>query len=155
MATLIHKFHTSRPTQNCRHFPDDIFKCIFLYENVWIAIKISPKIVSGSLIINIPALVQIMAWHRPCFKFHVSDSTPPVIPRTIGQINLCKFGPNIQELMVTWFALECGKILISHFFKAAVHSRHVLSDKPYYRSRHDKAWWITPGRFLVKRRELY
>ena len=27
-------FNTLRPRQNGRHFPDDIFKCIFLYENV-------------------------------------------------------------------------------------------------------------------------
>ena len=29
-----------RPGQNGRHFTDDIFKCIFLNENVWIAIKV-------------------------------------------------------------------------------------------------------------------
>ena len=27
-------FNTLRPRQNGRHFPDDIFKCIFLDENV-------------------------------------------------------------------------------------------------------------------------
>ena len=32
--------NTLRPRQNGRHFPDDIFKCIFLNENVWISIKI-------------------------------------------------------------------------------------------------------------------
>ena len=31
--------------QNGRYFADDIFKCIFLYENVWIPIKISMKFV--------------------------------------------------------------------------------------------------------------
>ena len=31
--------------QNGRHFADDIFKCIFLNENVWIPIKISMKFV--------------------------------------------------------------------------------------------------------------
>ena len=45
-------------------FPDDIFKCIFLFENVWIWIKISLKFVPKVRIINIPALVQIMAWRR-------------------------------------------------------------------------------------------
>ena len=44
---------------------DDIFKCIFLYENVWISIKISLKFVPMGPIINIPALVQIMACRRP------------------------------------------------------------------------------------------
>ena len=45
-------------------FPDDIFKCIFLNENVWISIKISLKFVPKGPINNIPALVQIMAWRR-------------------------------------------------------------------------------------------
>ena len=53
------------PRQNGRHFPDAIFKCIFLNENVWISLKISLKFVPKGPINNIPALVQIMAWHRP------------------------------------------------------------------------------------------
>ena len=57
--------NTLRPRQNGRHFPDDIFKCIFLKENVWILIKISIKFVPKGPINNIPALVQIMAWRRP------------------------------------------------------------------------------------------
>ena len=36
------------PRQNGRHFPDDIFKCILLYENVHIShkssVKIAPKV---------------------------------------------------------------------------------------------------------------
>ena len=56
--------NTLRPRQNGRHFPDDIFKRIFLNENVRISIKISPKFVpKGPISIN-PALVQIMAWCR-------------------------------------------------------------------------------------------
>ena len=51
--------------QNCRNFADDIFKCIFLNENVWIAIKISLKFVPKIRINNITALVQKMAWRRP------------------------------------------------------------------------------------------
>ena len=51
--------------QNGRPFPDDILKCIFLNENVWILIKISLKFVLKGPISNIPALVQIMAWRRP------------------------------------------------------------------------------------------
>ena len=56
--------NTLRPRQNGRHFPDDIFKCIFLNENVWIPIQISLKFVPMGPINNIPALVQIMAWRR-------------------------------------------------------------------------------------------
>ena len=62
------KFNTLRPRQNGRHFPDDIFKWIFLNENVWISIKISLEFVPRGLINNIPALVQIMAWRRPADK---------------------------------------------------------------------------------------
>ena len=51
--------------KNGRHFTDDIFKRIFFNENVWIWIKVSLQFVPMSPINNIPALVQIMAWHRP------------------------------------------------------------------------------------------
>ena len=54
-----------RLRQDGHHFPDDIFKLIFLNENVWISIRISPKFVPKCPINNIPALVQIMAWRRP------------------------------------------------------------------------------------------
>ena len=50
---------------NGRHFPDDMFKCIFLNENVFISIKISLKFVPKGSINNIPSLVQVMAWRRP------------------------------------------------------------------------------------------
>ena len=57
--------NTLRPRRNRRHFADDIFKCIFLNENVWIPIKILLKFIPKGRINNIPALVQIMAWRRP------------------------------------------------------------------------------------------
>ena len=67
--------------QNGRHFADNIFKLIFLDVNVWILINIQLKCVHVWILINIslkcvpkgqikkklniPALVQIMAWHLP------------------------------------------------------------------------------------------
>ena len=48
-----HILNTLRPRQNGRHFTDDIFKCIFLYENIWISLKFVPK----DPVNNIPALV--------------------------------------------------------------------------------------------------
>ena len=59
---------TLGPRQNGRHFPDAIFKWIFLNENVWISIKISFNFVPMDLIKNIPALGQIMAGCRRCDK---------------------------------------------------------------------------------------
>ena len=56
---------TLRPRQNNRYFPDDIFKCIFLNENLWIWLKISLNFVPKVRISNIPALVHLMAWRRP------------------------------------------------------------------------------------------
>ena len=57
--------NTLKPRRYGRHFPDYIFKWIFLYENLWIPIEISLKFVPRGPSYNIPALVQIMAWRRP------------------------------------------------------------------------------------------
>ena len=62
---LLLSLNTLRPRQNGRPSADDIFKCIFLNENVWIPIKISLKFVPKGPINNIPAMVQIIAWRRP------------------------------------------------------------------------------------------
>ena len=54
-----------RPKQNGLLFPDDIFKCIFWNQNVWISLKSSLKFVPKVRINNIPAFVPVMAWRRP------------------------------------------------------------------------------------------
>ena len=71
-SSLTHKYstwgrwvNTLRPRQNGRHFPDDIFKCIFLNENISFSITFSLKFVPRDPINNIPALVPIMTWRRP------------------------------------------------------------------------------------------
>ena len=64
-VTWHHGVNTLRPRRNGRYFADDIFKRIFVNENIWIPIKISLKFVPRSSINNNPALVQIMAWRRP------------------------------------------------------------------------------------------
>ena len=65
MASEITVINTLRPRQNGRHFARDTFKHIFLNENVCTSIDISLKFVAKGPNNNIPALVQIMAWHRP------------------------------------------------------------------------------------------
>ena len=47
--------NTLRPRQNGRHVPDDIFKSIFLNENIWVLLKISPKFVPKVRIYTIAA----------------------------------------------------------------------------------------------------
>ena len=56
--------NTLRPKQTVRHFPDDIFKCIFLDENIRVLLKISLTIVTKVRHNNTLTLVQIIAWLR-------------------------------------------------------------------------------------------
>ena len=42
---MVANFNTLRPRHNRRNFADDIFKCIFLNENVWIPTKVPLKFV--------------------------------------------------------------------------------------------------------------
>ena len=60
--------NTLRLRQDGRYLTDYIFKRIFLNENVKISIDISQNFVPNGPINNIPALVQIMAWHWPGAK---------------------------------------------------------------------------------------
>ena len=64
VTTTLLALNTSRPRQDGRLFANDILKCIFLNENVSIAISVSLKFVWGP-VNNIPTLAQIMAWRRP------------------------------------------------------------------------------------------
>ena len=83
--------NTLRPRQNGRHFPDDIFKCIFLNENAWLLVKISPKFVPKFPMNNIPALVQIMASRRPGAK-------PLSEPTTVSLLmNICVTWPQLVK----------------------------------------------------------
>ena len=60
--TRPHSVNTLRSRQSGQHFAENIFKCIFLNENM---INISRKFVPKGQISNILVLVQIMAWCWP------------------------------------------------------------------------------------------
>ena len=88
--------NTLRPRQNGCHFPD-IFKYTFLNGNVWISTTISLDFVPKGPINNIPALVQIMAWHWPGNKplsepmivillMHVCVTQPQWVKHNPGQV---------------------------------------------------------------------
>ena len=108
-----HDVNTLRPRHNGRHFADDIFKCFFLNENVWIPIKFSLKFVPKVPINIIPALVRIMAWRRPgdkplsepmmvCLLTHICVTRPQWVK--LGQMTtrkskeLCKEIDQILQL---------------------------------------------------------
>ena len=88
-------FNTLRPRQNGRHFADEIFKRIFLNENVEISIKISLKFVPKGRINNIPTLVQVMAWRRPGDK----PLTEPMVVRLLT--NICVTRP---QWVTSWMS---------------------------------------------------
>ena len=62
---LIMSVNILRPKQDGRYFVDDVLKCIFLNENVWISFKMSLNCVPNGPINNITVLIQLMAWRRP------------------------------------------------------------------------------------------
>ena len=98
--------NTLKPRPNRRHFADDIFKCIFLNQNVWIPIKVSMKFVPKGPINNIPALVQIMAWRPPGDKplsepMMVSLTTHICVtwPQWVNSILHSRFEYTLDQLM--------------------------------------------------------
>ena len=106
---------TLRPRQNGRHFTDDIFKCIFMNENVWFPIKISLKFVPKGLIKNILALVPIMAWRRQGNKplsepMMVRLSTHICIPRPQWVKPLVQFESYWTILNTNVMALRLSEI---------------------------------------------
>ena len=76
------RINTLGSRQNGRHFADDVFKCIFLNENVWISLRISLNFVRKVPINNIPTLVQIMAWRRSGAK----PLSEPMMVRLLTQM---------------------------------------------------------------------
>ena len=107
-------FNTLMPRQNGRHFADDIFKCIFLNENLWIPLKISLTFIPKGPINNIPILVQVMAWRRPGDK----PLSEPMVVNLLAHI--CVTRPqwvkgNPQEAVIQsfhdFFVISWNKLL--------------------------------------------
>ena len=88
--------NTLRPRQNRRHFADDIFKCIFLNENVWITVEISLKFVPKGPINNMATLVQKMAWCRPGDK----PLSEPMLVSLPTHISVTR--PQWVKIIVNW-----------------------------------------------------
>ena len=101
--------NTLRPRQDGQDSPDDIFKCIFLNENVLISVKISLKCVHKGPINNIPALVQIMAWCQPGNK-------PLSEPMMVSLMMLIYGSLGLNELThwPQWSVVIISKVLFSN-----------------------------------------
>ena len=79
--------NTLRPRQNDRHFPDDIFKRIFLMK----------MFVPRGPIHNIPTLVQVMAWRR------LGD-------KPLSEPMMVRIPTHIYVTRPQWVKVECLKM---------------------------------------------
>ena len=106
LSTLL---NTLRLRQNCRHFPDNIFKPIFLNENIWILIKISLKFDPKGPINSIPALVEIMAWCQTGEKPLSEPIIPPGKSSVVGGLKWWLSqgvnGPSTGRLRFGWSSI--------------------------------------------------
>ena len=102
--------NTLRPRQNGCHFADDMFKCIFLNENVWIPIEISLKFVPKGSINNNLALFQIMAWRRPGDK---PLSEPMMVS---SPTHICVTRPQWVNYLYSWLISLTTFINIIHHY---------------------------------------
>ena len=103
---IMASFNTVKPIYDGHHFPDDILKCIFLNENVWISLTISLKCVRKFRINNIPPLVQIMAWRRPGDK-------PLSGPMMVSLLtHICVTRPQCVNCLISGNFTNTGAILL-------------------------------------------
>ena len=112
---------------------DDIFKCIFLNENVWILLKISLKFVPEVQINNIPALVQIMAWRRPGDK----PLSEPILVRLLTHIYASLGLSDLNFVMLKLFVID--KILLAFYIISLLDLVLVIESFPGWRVRDDNA----------------
>ena len=141
-GVLQQMINTLRPRQNGHHFPDDIFKCIFLNENAWISIKISVKFVPKGPIIKIPAMVWITAWGRSGDKplsepmmvsllTHICVTRPQWVKSQCVAMHVCNgICVNIQYKMYEYKDNLYGPFLKTNMDKTLIPtwiSNHILS----------------------------
>ena len=111
--------NTLRPRRNEQHFADDIFKHIFFNENVGILIKISLKFVRKGPISNIPALVQIMAWHcsgnEPLSELMMISLPMHISVRGLNELNnwVSWWCCSLETLYLCIKLFKCNKYLVS------------------------------------------
>ena len=93
-----------------------MFKCIFLNENVWIPIEISPNFVPNGSINNNPTLFQIMAWRRPGDK----PLSEPMMVNSLTHI--CVIRPQwVKDKMVLFVFNTWLRFIISTNLRWGIH----------------------------------
>ena len=79
---------------------------LVLNESIWISIEISLKFVPKGPINNIPALVQIMAWHRPGDK----PLSEPMLVCLL--MHLCVTRPQWVNILLSMKTISCHQSLL-------------------------------------------
>ena len=123
------------------HFTDNIFKCIFLNENVWIVIKISLKIVPEGPINNIPELDQIMASLRPCNR-PLSESK---MVRLLT--NICVTRP--QWVISLTYTLSIGHQGEMLHFQGPIQKKHFRNRAPCLWHFHVQKWFYKSHKYIL------
>ena len=123
--------NTLRSGQNDRHFATDIFKCIFLNENIWVSIKISLKFVRQCPINNVPTLIQVMTWHRPGDK----SLSEPMVVRLPTHLYVTRPQWVLNKLSIRrWFRMQCRKVAVKNI-ENFHHSKSTVTDGNTWRHR--------------------
>ena len=114
-------------------FTDYILKHIFLNENIRISIQFSLKFVPKGPIDNIPALVQIMAWHRIGAKplsepMHICGTRGRwvkgwTVSNSIINCNLIEYDIN-RSYFKTDYVLSCLSYNPCHFGIIKIMNQH-------------------------------
>ena len=148
-------FNILRPRQNGRHFADDIFKCIFLNENIWISLKISLKFVPEVRINIIAALVQIMAWRRSGDKplsgtmmvsllTHISVTRPQL---------LCRHMASLDDVLRFWRLVGEANLGFTHWGRVSyiyvIKLNIIGSDNGLSDGRRQAIIWTNAGILLI------
>ena len=114
--------NTLRPRQNGRHFRDNIFKCIFLNENVLYSNKIHWSLF---LRVQLTMLLQIMAWHRSGDKplsermmvsllMHICITQPQWVNLFLHSGNRTHFSVNVIFQMVFFITSQISSFDMLH-----------------------------------------
>ena len=140
LGHLDYNFNTLRPRQYGYQFPDDIFKCLFLNENLWVSFEISLKFAPKGSINTVPALVQIMAWRRPGDK-PLSEPMIVIYWRIYALLGL-------NEFMISRVLLLHNVAYIANTFHYETrHQNTVFIDNcnmfPLHHIRHTLLWFIS------------
>ena len=119
--------NTLRSGQNGCYFPDNIFKWIFLSENVWSLIKVLLKFDPKGPSNNIPAMVQIMAWRlvgaKPLSEsmivsllLRICVTQPQWVKSTIFKIIFQNSTLGTQyEIGLKWMQQDLGPVSLTFF----------------------------------------